>query len=384
MIGVKPADKAAMLKRWAIEAGFDRVGIAILYPSEHEAALVQWLERGDHAAMNYMERRAEIRLDTARLLPDSKTVLCCALQYHPLEGSEPTSGDLWPKVARYARGLDYHDTMLERLESVAGKIEESFPGSCTRPYVDTGPILERELAARAGLGSVGKNTNLLHPEGGSWFLLGEILTTLDLQADAPIADLCGSCTSCLDACPTGALPEPYRLDSNRCISYWTIEHRGDFPDAIRETLEDWVFGCDICQEVCPINSVSAASEHAEMSIPEHRKNLDLIGLLGMTRDQYTDSFRGSPMKRAKLQGLKRNAAVAMGNRAEVKYVGALESALSDEDWVVRRQAAWALGRIGTTGAGDRMLEAIASEEDQNVLDQLRDAIQMCRSRKPDP
>jgi epoxyqueuosine reductase len=344
---VNPAKKAELLKKWAVEAGFDRAGVARLEPSEHRQALSRWLEKGDHASMKYMERRSETRLNPATLLPQSRTVLCCALQYYPLDSCEPVSGNLWSRVARYARGRDYHDIMLRMLRAVAAKIEEAFPGSRTRPYVDTGPILERELAARAGLGAVGKNTNLLHPEGGSWFLLGEVLTTLELQPDPAIEDLCGTCTACLEACPTGALPEPYRLDSNRCISYWTIEHRGDFPDSIRQSLEDWVFGCDICQDVCPLNDAPSSGDHPEFSIPPERKDLDLSGLLSLTREEYTEAFRGSPLKRAKFEGLKRNAAIAMGNRGEKKYVSVLKRALDDTDAVVRRSAAWALGRIGS-------------------------------------
>jgi epoxyqueuosine reductase len=155
---------------------------------------------------------------------------------------------------------------------------------------------------------------LLHPEAGSWFLLGELFLSLDLAPDIPLADLCGSCTRCLEACPTGALAEPYRLDSNRCISYWTIEHRGEFPDEVREMVGDWVFGCDICQEVCPWNRDPAGADHPELRLPDSRRELDLAGLLRLSREEYVERFRGSPMKRARLEGLQRNAAVALGNR----------------------------------------------------------------------
>ena len=236
-----PRATADLLKSWALEAGFDRAGVADLEPLEHGEALVRWLDRGDQAGMEYLGRRVEARLDPSRIFPGARSVLCVALQYHPLyiedgERQPEPKGDLWRRVARYARGQDYHDVMGERLRVLEDRIRAAFPGCETRRYVDTGPVLERELAARAGLGAVGKNTMLLHPEGGSWFLLGELFLSLDLAPDQPLADLCGSCTRCLEACPTGALPEPYRLDSNRCISYWTIEHRGPLPPEARRMV----------------------------------------------------------------------------------------------------------------------------------------------------
>jgi len=314
---MNPRETAEMLKAWALEAGFDRAGVAGLEPSAHGEAFLRWLERGDQAGMDWFSKRIEARLEPAKVWPGTRSALCVALQYAPLlneEGEEipEPEGDLWPRVARYARGRDYHDVMQERLTVLEARIAAAFPGLVSRRYVDTGPILERELGMRAGLGAVGKNTMLLHPEGGSWFLLGELFLSLELAPDVPLADLCGSCTRCLEACPTGALPAPYRLDSNRCISYWTIEHRGAFPPEIEESLEGWVFGCDVCQEVCPWNTAPTAAAHPEMEIPPPRAELDLAGLLRLGRDEYVERFRGSPMKRAKLAGLQRNAAAARG------------------------------------------------------------------------
>ncbi len=305
---------ASLLKQWALDAGFDRAGVAALGPAEHGPAFRRWLERGDHATMAYLERRVEERLDPRRLLPGARSALCVTLQYAPLAGEDEASGDLWPRVARYARGADYHDLMSDRLRRLGERVESAFPGSATRAYVDTGPVLERELAARAGLGAVGKNTMLLHPDGGSWFLIGELLLTLDLAPDLPLADLCGSCTRCLEACPTGALVEPYRLRSDLCISYWTIEHRGEIPAATRPALADWVFGCDLCQEACPWNAAPPAADHPELRLPPERAELTLAGLLTLTREAYVERFRGSPMKRARLDGLRRNAAIAAANR----------------------------------------------------------------------
>ncbi|HEX4960880.1 MAG TPA: tRNA epoxyqueuosine(34) reductase QueG [Thermoanaerobaculia bacterium] len=366
-----PHATAATLKSWALEAGFDRAGIAELGPLEHGDALLRWLDRGDQAGMEYLGRRLEARLDPSRIFPGARNVLCVALQYHPLDREDgerqpEPRGDLWRRVARYARGEDYHEVMGERLRALETRVHEAFPGCETRRYVDTGPVLERELAARAGLGAVGKNTMLLHPEGGSWFLLGELFLSLDLAPDQPLTDLCGSCTLCLDACPTGALPEPYRLDSNRCISYWTIEHRGPLPTETRRMVGAWVFGCDVCQEVCPWNAEPAGAVHPEMELPAGRAELTLERLLRLPREEYVERFRRSPMKRAKLAGLQRNAAVAMGNRLESRYVPPLAAALRDGESVVRGHAAWALGRIGGAEARRILKEALAEEGDEGV------------------
>lgn len=354
--------RAKQLKRWAVEAGFDRAGVAPLEPSAHRRALGRWLARGEHAGMEWMGRRREVRADPARLLPGARSVLCVALRYWPLEGEEEPAGDLWPRVARYARGRDYHDVMGRRLQALAARIRDAFPGCGTRPYVDTGPLLERELAARAGLGTVGKNTHLLDRSGGSYFFLGELLLTLDLTPGDPVADLCGRCRRCLDACPTGALPEPYRLDANRCISYWTIEHRGDLPPEAREMVGQWVFGCDVCQEVCPWNHRPRPGGEPRLRLPLERRELDLAGLLALDRGGYVRRFRVSPMKRAKLEGLQRNAAVAMGNRGDPRYVPALAEALRSGPPAVRRHAAWALGKIGG-GEARRVLRAAREHEE---------------------
>jgi epoxyqueuosine reductase len=384
---MEPVATARKLEEWALAAGFDRAGVARLAPSDQGRALTGWLGRGDHAGMAWIERRVEPRLDPRELLSGARSALCVALRYAPLQGEsgrDEPGGDLWPRVARYARGRDYHDVCHERLEVLEARIAEAFPGTGTRRYVDTGPILERELAARAGLGVQGKNTNLLSREDGSWFLLAELLLTLDLEPTRdPVTDLCGRCTRCLDLCPTGALPEPFRLDARRCISYWTIEHRGDFPEDVREMVGEWVFGCDVCQEVCPWNIRGETrgperghpeADQPEMRLPPERRELDLAGLLLLPREEYVERFRGSPMKRAKLEGLQRNAAVAMGNRGDEAYVPALAAALSTAEPVVRRHAAWALGRIGGEAAQEALEAARVGEEDPTVRAEIDAAV----------
>ena len=366
--------RESLLRSWALEAGFDRAGIARTDPSAHESALRDWVARGDQAGMTWFEKGVDKRLDSRRVLADARSVLCVALDYHPLREGRQVTGDLWPRVARYARGRDYHDVMQERLKLLEARIVAAFPGCGTRRYVDTGPVLERELAARAGLGSFGKNTNLLHPEAGSWFLLGELFLSLELEPDSGFSDLCGSCTLCLEACPTGALPEAYRLDSRRCISYWTIEHRGPVPEEIREGLGDWVFGCDVCQEVCPVNAAPTEALQPEMDLPRARAKVDLAGLLGIEAESYVEIFRGSPMKRAKREGLQRNAATAMGNRRDPAYHEALEEALELGSETVRIHAAWALGRVGGEGAKEVLLRRREEESSETVRLEIAGAL----------
>jgi epoxyqueuosine reductase len=336
--------RSELLKGWALEAGFDAAGVAALAPVEYGQEFVAWLERGDHADMAWMEKRLDARLDPRRLFPGARSAICVALAYWPSPGSQPPGNTVWPHVARYARGVDYHEVMERRLQELGERVERAFPGVDWRTWVDTGPILERELAARAGLGAVGKNTLLLRRDLGSWFLLGEILLSLDLAPDEPIADLCGSCTACLDACPTGALPEPYRLDSRRCISYWTIEHRGTMPAAAREWMDGWVFGCDVCQEVCPWNGVTTPATDPLADPPVERRTLSLTDLLTISRDDYVERLRRSPLKRAKRVGLQRNAAIALSHTGGRGGEEALRWAVDRVEPEAREDVVWAWGR----------------------------------------
>jgi epoxyqueuosine reductase len=380
------AGRASRLAAWALEAGFDRAGVAGVEPLERGGVFLRWLGDGRQAGMGWLENRVEERLEPERVLPGARSVLCVALGYHPVAGEPEPAGDLWPGVARYAHGRDYHNLMGKRLKKLARRVREAFPGCGTRAYVDTGPVLERELAARAGLGVVGKNTCLLSRRG-SWFLLGELFLTLELEpAAAPLSDLCGGCTRCLDACPTGAFPAPYELDSRRCISYWTIEHRGAVPAEWRPRMGEWVFGCDVCQQVCPWNQGPSTRplrpvEEPDLRLPPRRRTLDLAALLGLDGEGYRERFRGSALQRARLEGLKRNAATVMGNRGEARYVAPLARALAQEpDTAVRRHAAWALGEIGGAAA-ERVLGAAREREtDPAVLTEIRAALRRAELR----
>ncbi|MBI2553063.1 MAG: tRNA epoxyqueuosine(34) reductase QueG [Candidatus Rokubacteria bacterium] len=310
-------------------------------PPDHAAAFDAWLEAGYAGTMDYLERGRTERLDPRRLLPGARSVVAVALNYYQ---GEPPDGDAWAPVARYAWGRDYHDIMPPPLQRLCEFIREAAgPSVRSRAAVDTSAVLERDLAARAGLGWVGKNTNLLHPELGSWFFIGIVLTTADLDGDEPLPDRCGTCRACLDVCPTEAFVAPYVLDARRCISYLTIEHRGAIPETLREPMGEWVFGCDLCQTVCPWNRKAPVTSEAAL-MPE-AEPLSLPSLLGMTQAEFRARFRGTPLTRPKRRGLLRNAAVALGNRKDPAAVPALTRALSDPEPLVREHAAWALARI---------------------------------------
>jgi epoxyqueuosine reductase len=308
---------ARAVKRKASDLGFDLVGVAPADPTRHRAYLRQWLDSGKAGTMDYLARRFEERADPRAYLPGAASVVCVARNYHvPLEPA-PEPGRRG-RVARYALGDDYHELIKPRLYDLADWIREQVPGSRTRCGVDTAPVLERELAARAGVGWVGKNTCVIHPRLGSWLLLGEVLTTIPLPADEPVTDHCGSCTRCLDACPTGAITEPYRLDASRCISYLTIEHRGDIPAEFHGPIGDWLYGCDVCQDVCPHNHrVESTADPA--FAPRHTSGtLDAGAVAAWEDDDYRRALKGSAMRRVKLPQLKRNAEVVLANEPELR------------------------------------------------------------------
>ena len=329
------------VKARALELGFDRVALGPAAPPERGAELEAWLDAGYAGTMDYLERGRADRLDPARLLPGCRSVVAVALSYNP---GAPAEEDDWRPVSRYARGRDYHDVIRPRLLELGAFIRTAAGGSVTsRAAVDSSAVLERDLAARAGLGWVGKNTNLLSPSLGSYFFIGIVLTTAALPFDEREPDRCGTCTACLDACPTRAFVAPYVLDARRCISYLTIEHRGDLAGELAEQVGDWMFGCDVCQEVCPWNR-KAAPGHEPALAPSGSFG-SLESLLALDQDAFRARFRGTALWRTKRAGLLRNAAVVLANRGERSAVGALTRALDDEDAVVRSAAAWALARL---------------------------------------
>ncbi len=330
-----------LVKARALEVGFDRVAVGPAAAVAHGAQLERWLDAGYGDGMAWMARTRAERLDPARLLPDVRSAVVVALHYGP-RADDPS----WDVVSRYARGADYHDVMRPRLAALADCLREAGgPAVRSRAAVDTSAVLERDLAAAAGLGWIGKNTNLISPGGGSYFFLGTVLTTADLLADGPVADHCGTCTACLDACPTQAFVAPWVLDARRCLAYLTIEHRGDVADEWKPAMRDWLFGCDICQEVCPWNRKAPPAREPALAPAAPLGPLE--ALLDLDDAAFRARFGGSAMSRARRAGLARNAALVLGNRGEGAAAPALRRALADPDEGVRRAAAWALDRLET-------------------------------------
>lgn len=342
---------AAAVKAEAERLGFDAVAIGPATPVPHGAAFERWLDDGCAGTMDYLARTRSERLDPARLLPGARAVVAVALGYHPGapepgEDGEPAGGGM--RVARYAGDRDYHDVIRPRLETLAGFIESAAgAGVRSRAAVDTSAVLERDLAARAGLGWLGKNTNLLTPSLGSWFFIGIVLTTAEPTFDDEVADRCGTCTACLDACPTSAFTAPYVLDARRCISYLTIEHRGGVDEALRPAMGAWGFGCDVCQEVCPWNRKAATTREPAFAAPPR---LAPEALLALDETAFRERFRRTALWRARRSGLLRNAAIVLGNRGDAAAAPALRRALADTDPVVRDAAAWALSRLSLVRA----------------------------------
>lgn len=337
------------IERQAYALGFDLVGIARLGAVETAGHFDAWIARGSEGDMGYMARDGHVRRDTRLPHPGAVSAIVVGMDYG---GREPPG-----PVARYARGDDYHEVMKERLRALNAWLASELGREVdARPYVDTAPILERDLARRAGLGWFGKNTNLINPHRGSFFFIGSLFVALELQPSAPFeADRCGSCTRCLDACPTDAFDGPRRLDARKCISYLTIENRGAIPEPLRPLMGELLYGCDICQDVCPWNVKFARALPDESSF-RPREALDgkdartlARELLDMSQEEFSGAFSKSPMKRAKLRGLKRNAAVALGNVGGADDLELLERASDDPEPLVREHAAWARQRVAEPG-----------------------------------
>jgi epoxyqueuosine reductase len=336
------------VKEYARKIGFHLVGITSPEPFPiAELDITRWLGEGHQGEMAWLnEARTRLATRPAELLPGAKSLIVVGVSYRTVEPTDGPGG----RVARYAWGGDYHDAMKSRLRLLAAFVSEQAGRTVkSRTFVDDGPLVERDAAVRAGLGFRGKNTNVLTPIG-SFVFLGALLTDVALDFDTPVAKDCGSCRLCIDACPTDALDEAYHLAAERCIAYLTIEHRGPIDAELRPKLGDWVFGCDICQEVCPYNASTRGRPPgwAEFE-PRLGTRRDLPALLELDDEAFRQTFRGSPIKRAKRRGLARNAALALGNRGQTDARPALERAASDDpEPVVRDAAAWALVRLDST------------------------------------
>jgi epoxyqueuosine reductase len=385
--GVQTSSRARLVERLAAEMGFALVGVAAAEPSEHGEAVRAWIEAGKHGEMAYLADRLEERLDPQRLLPGARSVIGVADFYPPEGEGEGAGGDesgvgarepACGRVARYAWGRDYHTVMKKRLHRMADALASRFPQEQFRCAVDTAPILEREHAQRAGLGWCGKHTLLIHPQFGSWMVLGEIVTTLSIQSSAEAGfpgptvapdDHCGTCTRCIDACPTGCIT-PHAVDATRCISYLTLEHRSTIDPTLHEAMGDWVAGCDVCQEVCPFNRMVGGTVESgegggveggrrgerplvrsDYTPGEIGRGLPLLEVLGWTAEDRQRAFAGSALKRIKLEMLKRNALIAAGNHlrrhADAELLRRIEEIAGDADEteMVRLTARQVLDRL---------------------------------------
>jgi len=357
-----PPSLTARLKSAALSLGFDLVGITSAEPSVFAEEYRDWIASGYAGEMEYLKRNLDRRLDPRELLPDAKSILVVGMNYYTRDPDPTVDGDNSVDqkdraiFARYARGDDYHDVMTARLRTLLAMLkEQAGEGADGRVYVDAGPVLEREVARRAGLGWFGKNTMLINTRRGSYFFLGEIVTNVALEPDTPAVGSCGSCTRCIDACPTDAFVAPSRLDARRCISYLTIELKGPIPDEFHpapSAAGNRIYGCDICQEVCPfcITRSTPTSEPA-FQPRDITVNSKVTDLLYLTDEEFREKFKGSPVKRAKRRGLLRNAAAALSSRDDEEAIAALTHALNDPETIVRDQAEWSQKQIEKRRSG---------------------------------
>ena len=335
-VALSPKDRLVGRAR---ELGFDSCRIAKAAPPPHAAEFRAWLDEGAAGDMQWMERGAEKRSDPQQVLPGARSIVVVGLNYW--QGDQESLGKKG-RIARYAWGDDYHDLMLAKLKKLSAFLTEL--GGTQKCYVDTGPLLERDHAAEAGIGWHGKSTMLIDPKLGTWFFLGEILTTLDLPADAPQAARCGSCTRCIAICPTGAITEPHRLDARRCISYLTIELKGSIPTELRPLIGDRIYGCDDCLEACPWNRFATVSREATFAA-RPAIGMSLRDYLALDEEKFRELFRGSPIKRIKRRGLLRNVCVALGNVGDAQDLPALECVAADPEPLVAEHAVWAIEQI---------------------------------------
>ncbi len=337
------------IKSRAKALGFDVAGIAPAAESAHKGELLRWLEAGHHGEMSWLARDPERRADPRQVLPNCASVVVVGMNYRTVDPPSHTDGPPRAKVSRYAWGDNYHRVFEKKLKRLCAVLTELGGWeTATRYYVDTGPVLERDLAAQAGLGWIGKHGNLVSEEYGSWLFLGVVLTSLALQPDTPAPDRCGTCTACLEACPTQAFPAPYILDARRCVSYLTIEHRGEIPETLRPEIGDAIFGCDICLEVCPWNRHQKSKSPSPFEPRKIWFGPKLTQLLQFNAESFQKFTQSSPVRRAKLEGLLRNSCIVAGNSGDTSLLPKLRPLTRHPSETVRQHAEWAIQRIDKT------------------------------------
>ena len=332
------------IKTKALELGFQKVGVSPAVPPPRTAYLTEWLAKGNHGQMYWLARAPERRMDPRRVVPGARSVISLATHYYT-EGPPAQAGGGAGVISRYAWGSDYHLLIESRLRRLYEYMRTLDPGIEGRYYVDTGPVMEKALAQQGGVGWIGKHTNLITPEYGSWVFLSEIIVTAPLAYDPPAVDQCGHCRLCIDACPTQAITAPYVLDARRCISYLTIELRSDIPGPLRPLVDQHLFGCDICQDVCPWNAQPAVSGDPAFQPRPGNAPVDLAGMTVGGEARFREHFQGSAVKRAKWLGFLRNLLVAMGNSRQPFFIPLLQRFLDHADDTIRSHAAWAVQRL---------------------------------------
>ena len=366
------------IKEKALEIGFDLIGISPVDSFPENQFYKVWLAKGFAGEMKYMEKEPDKRENIRNILPEAKSVISCGLNYntnYPYSVNETKKQKGW--ISRYAWGGDYHDIMKKKLQILLEFIKANSPQEIeARVYVDTGPVLERVYGKYSGIGWFGKNTCLINQKVGSWIFVGEIITNIELDYDNPAPDRCGKCTRCIDACPTGALLEPYVLDSRLCISYLTIEFRGMIPVELGGKIGNNIFGCDICQDVCPWNRRAKVTDESSFQPREGLFNPDLAALSKLTEEDFRMVFKGNPIKRAKRKGLLRNIVVAMGNSGLEEFIPYLKESLKDKDPLVRAHSAWALWKLDVKDSREILSNHLDVETEPMVMDEIVSILNM--------
>lgn len=340
---------ASLVKRKALEAGAQLAGIAPADPPVEKDYFRVWLAEGRQGSMGYMAKEPEVRTDLRRWYPEAKSVLVCAFGYAANDEPEPAGPAPHGKIARYAVLPDYHPLLKAKLGGILDSIRSEVPEADGRVFVDTSPVLEKAFARYAGIGWMGKNTLLIHPKLGSYFFLAGLALNLELEADEPVPDHCGTCTRCLDACPTDAFPGPHEIDASRCIAYFTIEHRGPIPDPFRAGIGDWIFGCDVCQEVCPWNKFAVRPRLPEFREPSMPRLSSLRSLLETTPETFRP-LKKTPVERARWRGWIRNVLLAIGNAGDRALAPHLEPWTRHDDLVLSEQARTSLEKLKAAAA----------------------------------
>jgi epoxyqueuosine reductase len=371
---VSPDSLTDLLKQEAKRLGFDLVGATPAATPEGFHRLRQWVKSDYAGEMRYLPDRLEAYQHPRHVLDGARSLLMLGMSYRTAEPAQTGLGQ--GRISRYAWGTaDYHDVIHERLRRLRRFFEDLVPGASVRGVVDTAPLLEREFAQLAGLGWIGKNTMLINRQAGSWLFLAALVTDQELTYDSPHeSDHCGACRACLDACPTGAFPQPYVLDAKRCVSYLTIELRGMMDTELREHAGDWLFGCDLCQDVCPWNRNPSSSSEPSFFTAADANPVELARLFELSDEKFYDRFRRTPLWRTKRRGILRNAAIVLGNHAEPTSIDALVRGLHDHEPLVRGASAWALGRVQDTRALQSLRERLAVEENPQVREEIENGL----------